>query len=539
MDLSKRRRRAVTLFSGEVVPSLDAPTNVVLVDNGDGTWTVTWTDAASAPSGYRVYFDDVLQDSVLQGVGTYSGPFSAEEPDPLTAGTATATAGDTQVTLSATQPTGGTGPYTVQWYRSESSGVKGDAIIGADAWDDLDTGLTNGTTYYYTPTATDALGATVDYDQQGATPAAPGTANWAYTDFETSTPGVVDFFLTGVSGPCDLRYPWFGDSRMNVLASDPTASGHGQVLEIDYSFAQGSSGEVNRAISLYEEPLADVGLGEQAWVAFDIYINGDPNDVFWWSVGRKHTYFQRNGGTGVPEMFSILGWDGDSLEIGSGNAGQFESYDFPYHYYVPGRWYRIEHGIQVDSARGSADGQSWVYLNGVLVSHRTALTFTRASGGGWDGITDEQVLFSAFQIGDQINGGGWAADNPSTEKRYLAFVGYGSTRIGTDAAEGYDEIVTDVGCWDQYAQPMHHRTVEITATTAGYMPTVHNGAGNVVGALGSGRTYTLSSSDTAAATVPASTTGTFTITKVAAGETTITVTDDASGLSVAFIITVT
>lgn len=54
---------------------LAAVTNLAVVNNGNGTWTATWTDAVGATS-YEVYLDGVLQNTVLQGVGTFSGPFS-------------------------------------------------------------------------------------------------------------------------------------------------------------------------------------------------------------------------------------------------------------------------------------------------------------------------------------------------------------------------------------------------------------------------------------------------------------------------------
>jgi fibronectin type 3 domain-containing protein len=89
---------------------------------------------------------------------------------PLTAGIASATSGDTTVALTASSPTGGTAPYTYQWFRSTSSGTKGSAISGATSRPYTDTGRTNGTTYYYTLTVTDSAAASVDYPQVSATP---------------------------------------------------------------------------------------------------------------------------------------------------------------------------------------------------------------------------------------------------------------------------------------------------------------------------------------------------------------------------------
>lgn len=98
-----------------------------------------------------------------------------ELPPDLVAGVAVASGSDEKVALSATAPTGGTSPYTYQWYRSDD-GSKGSAIVGATDLTYEDTGLVNGTTYYYTLDATDDAAATVSYTQVAATPRAPGNS---------------------------------------------------------------------------------------------------------------------------------------------------------------------------------------------------------------------------------------------------------------------------------------------------------------------------------------------------------------------------
>lgn len=85
---------------------------------------------------------------------------------PLTAGTVT-TASITQTgqTLTATSPTGGSAPYTYQWYRSTVSGALGSPIASATALTRIETGLTAQTNYYYTLRVTDNAGATSDTTQ--------------------------------------------------------------------------------------------------------------------------------------------------------------------------------------------------------------------------------------------------------------------------------------------------------------------------------------------------------------------------------------
>lgn len=64
----------------------------------------------------------------------------------------------TTASLSSAVATGGTGPYTYQWYKSTTSGFSpgaGNLIAGATALTLNDTGLIPGTQYYYEVVATD------------------------------------------------------------------------------------------------------------------------------------------------------------------------------------------------------------------------------------------------------------------------------------------------------------------------------------------------------------------------------------------------
>lgn len=91
----------------------------------------------------------------------------------LTAGVITLVqAGQTQNKLSATAASGGTGPYTQQWYRSTTTGFSpggGNIIAGATALTLTDTGLVPNTQYYYKVVYTDtgASNATITATQLG------------------------------------------------------------------------------------------------------------------------------------------------------------------------------------------------------------------------------------------------------------------------------------------------------------------------------------------------------------------------------------
>lgn len=77
----------------------------------------------------------------------------------LTAGTLSqVSVGSTTANLSATAATGGTGPYTQQWYRSTTSGFSpggGNIITGATGLTLSDSGLIPNTNYFYKVVYTD------------------------------------------------------------------------------------------------------------------------------------------------------------------------------------------------------------------------------------------------------------------------------------------------------------------------------------------------------------------------------------------------
>lgn len=70
--------------------------------------------------------------------------------------------------LSSAVATGGTGPYTYQWYRSTTTGFTpgaGNIVTGATALTLNDSGLVPGTQYYYAVVATDSASATATSTQ--------------------------------------------------------------------------------------------------------------------------------------------------------------------------------------------------------------------------------------------------------------------------------------------------------------------------------------------------------------------------------------
>lgn len=102
----------------------------------------------------------------------------------------------TTAQLSSAVATGGTGPYTYQWYRSTVSGFTpggGNIIAGATALTLDDSGLIPNTQYYYEVVATDSLAATGSSTQLAVATSVPVLSQ-------------NQFALSSFLGTIDLRY---------------------------------------------------------------------------------------------------------------------------------------------------------------------------------------------------------------------------------------------------------------------------------------------------------------------------------------------
>ncbi len=87
----------------------------------------------------------------------------------LVAGSAsTSSVGTTTASVTSTDASGGTAPYTYQWQRSLTSGSGFSNVSSATSLTLNDTGLTDGTTYYYRLVFTDAALATATSNETTA-----------------------------------------------------------------------------------------------------------------------------------------------------------------------------------------------------------------------------------------------------------------------------------------------------------------------------------------------------------------------------------
>ena len=131
--------------------------------------TTSFTDTGLA-NGTTYYYTVTATNAAGEGPGATQTP-ATPRTAPSAVGGLTATPDDASVSLGWSTPSGNgsaISSYTV--YRSSVSGDPGTAIAHPTTTNFTDTGLTNGTTYYYTVTATNAAGEGPGSTQTPATP---------------------------------------------------------------------------------------------------------------------------------------------------------------------------------------------------------------------------------------------------------------------------------------------------------------------------------------------------------------------------------
>lgn len=141
-----------------------------------------------------------------------------------------ATAGNAQVSLNWTASTGATS-YNVK--RSTTSGGPYSQIATASTTSYNDSGLTNGTTYYYVVSAANSAGESANSNQASATPTASTSPDVTITINPTNTHPISPYiyginFYSGITGaPPDLTFDRAGGNRWTAYNWETNASNAG------------------------------------------------------------------------------------------------------------------------------------------------------------------------------------------------------------------------------------------------------------------------------------------------------------------------
>jgi hypothetical protein len=326
----------------------------------------------------------------------------------LVAGTATASAGSNTVALTATAASGGTAPYTYQWYRSTTSGVKGSALSGATSRAHDDNTAVNGTPYYYTLDATDAAAATVSYTQKTATPGSFVAPNITSTDIESGTSGS---FLTSAGSNT-------GNAQI-VLMADPTGAFGGNVARMRYVSGAGD-GQVDVNVKLTYNHAAGFSFGTTFFLRGHVYIPTPASDML---NGQRKLFYLQTQSNG-PDAFIFLKAE---PAISGGQSLKLEFPKLPSGNLAPGcgsilfnTKTSIELQVTVNSAAGVGDGIVRVWIDGALTYEKLDACPMRTASKG---------PFRKFCVGDQCQAS-LAADIFFDEYRYWDNLAVSTTRIG-------------------------------------------------------------------------------------------------------------
>ena len=292
-----------------------AGSEVTVAGTGIGV-TTTFTVTGLAPSatyefGVVAYRGTLNVDAVFGPLSNFVSATTAGGP--LTAGSASATPGDGRVTLSATQPTGGTAPYTYQWHRSTSSGFApgaGNALGGATGLSETDTTVANGTTYYYVLRASDNAGDSVYFQEVGATPdsaraggllfhsdwsTARGTSDAALRDTNKAEPwseihdayGVLE--VVSASG---LDFPTPNVLQVNAIwRGNGARAGHPRITEGSGTLPIQGIGEQRYFRMYWQQRIPDAYIadgGVRNTHPVQDYTNGDQGETNWmWVIHAR------------------------------------------------------------------------------------------------------------------------------------------------------------------------------------------------------------------------------------------------------------
>lgn len=309
---------------------------------------------------------------VTDGYGTSAPAVFTYTGTALTAGTASGSAGDTQVFLTATAASGGTSPYTYQWYFS-TDGSKGSAIVGATTLSYTHTGRTNDTEYDYTLEATDSAAASVDYTLFSVTPVAAGPTNepggmtqLIYTDGSNR-------LFTSAVGTVSYGARWTNDTYVEVIDDAQNPGGSGKAIEKRTFIGDGDGWNGTCSVTNWASPYTG-GVSEiyiRLRAKFSSNWQNHPDNaqkiiMFGGSYASSQDFVFMAWGTATgvsirmtPQVSSNAGVDGQQSDFRNSGA------------IVHGNWFTSELWMKAQTAPGASDGEIKMWLNDSLTVNLT------------------------------------------------------------------------------------------------------------------------------------------------------------------------
>jgi len=240
---------------------------------------------SSKPS-FSTFSNNITTIGIAPGFGTASGPITPGNPGnggsaPSAPTGLTATAGNGQASLTWSASSGATS-YNV--YRGTSSGGESGTPVatGVTSTSYTNTGLTNGTKYYFKVAAVNSTGTSGMSNEASATPAASGYGGTPYGGTAAAIPGTVQVENYDVGG-------------QNVAYNDTTS---------------GNSGAVYRTDDVDIEACTDTGGGYNlGWVAAGEWLKFTVNV----STAGAYTVGFRVASTSAGQAFHLANSSGTNL----------------------------------------------------------------------------------------------------------------------------------------------------------------------------------------------------------------------------------
>jgi fibronectin type 3 domain-containing protein len=289
--------------------------------------TANYTDSGLT-NGTKYFYVVSAYNSYGQSANSSEINATPTSPPPPAAPTGlTATAGNSQVALTWSASTGAAS-YNVK--RSTTSGGPYTTVNSPTVTNYTNTGLTNGTNYYYVVSAVGASGESANSPQVNATPAAP------------ATPPVAPTGLQAAAGNAQVSLTWTasaGATSYHVKRSTTSGSGYIQIAApttANYADASVVNGTayfyvVSALNSVGESPNSAQVTATPANVAADVTITIDPIKTKPISPYIYGMNFY-NGVTGAPPLLTLdrdggNRWTAYNWETNASNAGSDYIYD--------------------------------------------------------------------------------------------------------------------------------------------------------------------------------------------------------------------
>lgn len=339
--------------------------------NVDGTDVITFTDstyASAGAPGLRVYpGSGPAGDILVTGLSGYP-PSSG-----LAAGTATAL-GKSRTTASVVvgTATGGTGPYTYQWYRSTSSGFTpggGNILTGATNLQLNDTGLTANTTYFYVNVVTDSASATANSSQltvatTNNTEFAPNNASVVWSPYNWLTTSTAS--KTNCWGAY-VRFTVTGTTAVTLVFDNSFYGSASNRPQFRYSVDGGAWATATLGQSVYDKSLATgLSSGSSHLVVGYYFWQQDAGEDYWNTPVEAISINEiavDNGGSlaATAKASKNVIVFGDSITRGfySGSSGAFQPGDA-----WQGFASAVGQGLGAEWAQIGMAGQGWVRAGG-------------------------------------------------------------------------------------------------------------------------------------------------------------------------------